>query len=198
MNTVSPARESAFGTRCTSSPSDLVELTAERDVGKAIALTVVLCFIIGGMLGSRWWLAPAAAIIVWGAWLLGQTVFIHLREPSVWVTSGSCQPGQEVLVQCDLRAKSEATLDRVVVEFESDESRGEDTHTERYEEWRFHWSGGVICSEKTTLREYVRVPTFCRRQWSGSSVEWYLKLSVQLANGTTLRRRYPIEVVGCG
>jgi hypothetical protein len=170
----------------------LVQLRAEPRFGPALLTTVFVVAFVGGLLGSAWVLAAVVAGVWWAIWLSYEKVFNRLEEPSVWV-SATLQPGREAIVECDVQAKRKATVIWAAVEFESHESWGEDSHTERYGEVALQ-EAITVSSTQTTLRGPLPVPFAARRRWPNSYLEWYVALVVDVADGAHVRRRYRVKL----
>jgi hypothetical protein len=52
-----------------------------------------------------------------------------------------------------------------------------------------------ISAAPIAVRQRLRAPEVRARRWSGSTVDWYLTLRVEVEGGMTVGRRYPIDLV---
>jgi hypothetical protein len=168
----------------------LTEIRAERTLFAQTMFVFFVSLMPLSWLQAPWWVAILLPVLFWTWRVLSEVYLNPLHEPLVRVSPSRLDPGHEVLLQCELRAKSAVAVRRVIAGFESDEERGEDSHTERHGEWALSMPASTLGSTPTVVEQRLRAPAEPRRQWSRSRLDWYLTLRVELEGGETVRRRY--------
>ncbi|MBM2827242.1 MAG: hypothetical protein HW403_1306 [Dehalococcoidia bacterium] len=176
----------------------LTKVNPERGLAGEVAITVFFTFWCAGFFGgfAFWWIFVAAAALYWTSRCLREVFWNRLKEPVISLSSIALQPGQDVLLECELRAKDTASIHSVVAAFQSVETYGEDSHTESYEEWTVPFQQASISATPTAVQQQLQAPIPKARRWSGSSLNWHLTLRVEVQDGMTVTRRYPIRVSG--
>ncbi len=180
----------------------MTELTAERTVvGRLVSVFLVSVFV---ALAVRlpWWttLVPALLVLAWS--VLVEVFWNRLQEPVVRIRYGELpavmRPGQEILLECEVRARKTATIRHIAVGLETRERHGEDTHTALCGEWAVPLTGAPtgarLLTRHTPVRAWqtLRVPVCPPRRWRGSSLDWFLTLRVELEEGGGARRAYQL------
>jgi hypothetical protein len=179
-----------WGGNVTLAAPPLTEIRAERTL---LAETIFVFFVSLfplSWLQVPWWVAIVLAVLFWTWRVLSEVYLNALHEPVVRVSPSRLDPGHEVLLQCELRARSAVAVRGVIAGFESEEGRGEFSHTERHGEWALSMPTSNLGSTPTVVEQRLRAPAEPRRQWSRSRLDWYLTLRVELEGSKTVRRRY--------
>jgi hypothetical protein len=134
------------------------------------------------------------ALLYWAYRLISEVFWNRLAEPVVRLSSEIIRPGKEILVECELTARTEATIREVAVGFQSKESVGEDLRYESYGEWILPFQREPIGRTPIAVRQRLTTPTNVNSRWNGSDVKWYVTLQVKVDGGITIRRRYCFEM----
>jgi hypothetical protein len=168
----------------------MTELRADRSLfGSAIAV-LFLSIVPVSAFQLPWWVSLVPTVLFCTVRIVSDTLN-PLQEPVVRVSSTCFAPGEEVMVECELRAKQPATVRDIRVGLESVETRGESTHTETYGEWAARARTTPLGATPAVTWLRITGPVRRPERWSGSTFEWYVTLSVELDSGAALHRRYP-------
>jgi hypothetical protein len=129
--------------------------------------------------------------VVCGLWKAAERLLNRLHEPIVRLSTTNLQPRQDLVVECELRAKRPAIIRDVRVGFQSEETRGEDSHTQTYEPLSMA-QPNRLDTEPAAVRHTVKPPALPKYKWSNSSIQWYVTVEIDVDNACFVRRRYRI------
>jgi hypothetical protein len=157
------------------------------------------------VLRLSWWWGLAAIVLYLGYHLITKVfgsmddvIWNRLREPVVRLSATTLEPGGCLVMECELQAKSVATIRGVTIGLMTRESDGESKTTESHGEWTLVKAEEprVIGTAPVVVRQSLRAPLRVQQRWSGSDLSWRLTFRVEVDGGMTLRREYPIKLSG--
>lgn len=114
------------------STPNLVEVKSTFWPPAGLGWGLAALFVASMVLHQYWWVAAVIAVAICVLWKAAELLLNRLHEPIVRLSPKNLQPGQPLIVECEVRAKRPALIRDVLVGFQSVETRGEDTHTEHY------------------------------------------------------------------
>ena len=169
---------------------------AESSVPAATAFTILGLAIAAGAAPNMWCVWAAVVIAIWLGVFVYRTRTNPLREPILRLNSTSPRPGQDLFVGCIVTPKSEVTIQRIELGFETEERRGEDSRTETYPAWECSRECFLSAPVPLTVAGTLAVPELREREWKRSKRTCYVTLAIVPLRGLTVRRRYRIQVLG--
>jgi hypothetical protein len=176
-------------------PTDarLIEITAEGGVIGELVTVMFFSGLAAMMLHLPWWLAVVPAALLAAYRRLAEVLRNRILEPVVRFSQAAIGPGDAVTLECELRAKTVASVQHVVIGLESRETYGEDSHTETYGVWAVDFPDGPIGRAPVSARHTLQAPRFVQRKWSTSDLKWHVTLHVEVEDGMTVKRSYALS-----
>src|SRR5687767_14256098 len=178
-------------------PFEIPSLNAvrpETSLTAADGLAILGFALATGVAPGSWYVWASLAVVYWLAAYIYRTRRNPLEEPVLRLNTTSPRPGQDLFVGCVVTPKNDATIRRIEFGFETDETHGEDVHTETYPGWECTRECFLSAPVSLTVAGTLAVPELRERYWERSKRAYYITLTLVVMSGSTIRRRYQITL----